>query len=391
MVLTVKTIEHERRDRIIVAIILLIGFLCVIVAGRWALSFPPNWELNADMESNLDPNSDFLTRRPSDFIEAVDPSILTPPVWINLFLTPGAQFATRTLIPVTEGTSFRTPTAAAKPTQTQTPFETSTPTSIASATNTNVITVSPTNTLVYYLPTSSSTSQPKPTATPTFPYISTPTSAVTTTQTVTPTTTQISTATPITPYTSTLTPPVTATQTVTPTQISIATPTAPYTSTPTPAVIDTQTLMPTAIQISTATSTPTPTDTPTSTPTNTPTPTATNTPTDTPTATTPPGCGATITIIGTSGSYAKPSGSACFEYTDLTLANGGIFQITSAGVNGKVDGGICEGSGGIPISDGSTVNYGVEQSGGVMVFRITGTAGTVDINVSDWTTHPTCP
>jgi hypothetical protein len=121
-------------------------------------------------------------------------------------------------------------------------------------------------------------------------------------------------------------------------------------------------------------------------PTNTPTSTAT----DAPTATTPPFCSTTITLTGTSGSYAKPGGSTCFEYTN-SFANGGIFQITSAGVNGKVDGGICGGGGGVNISNGSTINYGVEQSGGVMIFRITGTAGTVDINVSDWTTYPSCP
>jgi hypothetical protein len=38
----------------------------------------------------------------------------------------------------------------------------------------------------------------------------------------------------------------------------------------------------------------------------------------------------------------------------------------------------------------STTNYGVQQVGGVMRFQILGT-GTVDINISDWTTYPTCP
>ena len=89
-----KATEHERHDWIIIPLILVIGFLCVIVAGQWALRFSPSWKLNADMEFNLDPNSDFLTRRPSGFIEPVDPSILTQPVWINLFLTPGASFTT---------------------------------------------------------------------------------------------------------------------------------------------------------------------------------------------------------------------------------------------------------------------------------------------------------
>jgi len=95
-----------------------------------------------------------------------------------------------------------------------------------------------------------------------------------------------------------------------------------------------------------------------------------------------------VTLTGTSGSYANPGGSACFQYTDATFANGGIFQITSTGVNGIVDSSGCTQ---VPISNGSIVSYGVTQAGGVMIFRITGTPGTVDITVSDWTTYPTCP
>jgi len=94
-----------------------------------------------------------------------------------------------------------------------------------------------------------------------------------------------------------------------------------------------------------------------------------------------------VTLTG-SGSYTNPGGSACFQYTDPTFTNGGIFQITSTGVNGIVDGSGCTQ---VSISNGLTVNYGVTLSGGVMIFRITGTAGTVDITISDWTTYPTCP
>jgi hypothetical protein len=306
-----KTIERERRDWIIVPIILLIGFMCVIVAGQWALRFSPNWKLNADMDSNLDPNRDFLTRRPSGFIEPVDPSILTEPVWINLFLTPGVSFITGTPFPgVTNTSSFTASTI------------TRTPISIASATNTNVVIASPTNTFIYYPPTSSSTSQPKPTAT--------------------------STASPV------------------------------YTSTPTAVITVTQTLTPTPTQPSTATSTFTPT------PTATATPTFTNTPTSTAT----PACSTTLTITGTSGSYPISPGLNCFDYTDVTFANGGIFQITSTGVDGMVNGSSCPGK---SISSGSTIDYGVAQSGGFITFRIMGSGGTVDINISDWTTYPACP
>jgi hypothetical protein len=179
-----KVPEQERRDWIMIPLILGIGFLCVIIAGQWALRFSPSWKLNANMDSNLDPNRDFLTHRPGGFIEPVDPSILTQPVWINLFLTPGAQFPTGTLNPITAGTSFSTSAS------TQMPFKTSTPISIPSATNTNAAIASPTNTFVYYPPTS--TSRPKPTATSAVSpiYTSTPTAAVTSSWTSTPTPTQ---------------------------------------------------------------------------------------------------------------------------------------------------------------------------------------------------------
>ncbi len=188
-----KVPEQERRDWIMIPLILGIGFLCVIIAGQWALRFSPSWKLNADMDSNLDPNSDFLTRRPSGFIEPVDPSILTQPVWINLFLTPGAQFSTRAVIPITASPYLT------KLTATQTPF------SITTSTNTNIAIASPTNTFVYYPPTS----QPKPTATSTVSpiYTSTPTAAVTSSWTSTPTPTQspTGTSTPLSTLTSTAT------------------------------------------------------------------------------------------------------------------------------------------------------------------------------------------
>jgi len=315
-----KAPEQERRDWFIIPLILGIGFLCVIVAGQWALRFSPSWKLHADMESNLDPNSDFLTRRPSGFIEPVDPSILTEPVWINLFLTPGASFITGTPFPrITITSPFTTSTIA------QTPFNTSTP---SFTTNTAIVILSPTNTFVYYPPTSSSTSKPKPTAAST-------TSSI-------------------------------------------------YTSTPTVVITTTQPLTPAPTQPSTVTSTPSSTSTFTSTPTATTTPTFTNTATSTVT----PSCSTTMTITSTSGSYLISPGLTCFDYTDVTFANGGIFQITSTGVSGMVNGSSCAGK---SISSGSTINYGVAQSGGLMTFRITGSGGTVDINISDWTTYPSCP
>ncbi|MEW6286603.1 MAG: DUF11 domain-containing protein [Chloroflexota bacterium] len=87
--------ERERRDWVIVLVILLIGFLCMGLAGERAIRISPFWKLNTNMRSNLDPDSAFLTSRPVGYYEPLDPSILTPPVWLDIFLTPGAQAPTR--------------------------------------------------------------------------------------------------------------------------------------------------------------------------------------------------------------------------------------------------------------------------------------------------------
>jgi hypothetical protein len=149
MDLTMKTVERGRNDWIVVLIILVIGFLCVIAAGQLALRFAPHWQLNTDMDSHLDPNIDFLTQRPGGFIEPIDASILTQPSWLDVFLTPGASFVTATPFPIFTRTRFASPA----------------PTIVSSVTNTAVAAKSPTNTLVYFPPTQTSTSRPASTDT----------------------------------------------------------------------------------------------------------------------------------------------------------------------------------------------------------------------------------
>src|SRR5215212_10531776 len=102
--------ENERRDWIIILLIILLGFLCVIVAGQWAVRFSPSWRLDTNMGSNLNPNSDFLTNIPISNIAPVDPAILTPPSWLASFLTPGAIFNTSTPIPTKTNTATATAT-----------------------------------------------------------------------------------------------------------------------------------------------------------------------------------------------------------------------------------------------------------------------------------------
>ena len=176
-----KTTERERHDWMIIPIILVIGFLGVLVAGQWALRFSPRWQLDASMESNLDPNSDFLTSRPNGFIEPVDPSILTQPVWAGFFLTPGASFATNTAL-----TTASTATTLASPTLP------ATSTTALPVTSTSELTAVPTRTFVPLPWVPTPTSRPPhtnhPTETSETP-ISTPAGPSTATATPTPTAT----------------------------------------------------------------------------------------------------------------------------------------------------------------------------------------------------------
>ena len=109
------TREKERRDSILVLLlILLIGFLCIILASGWALRFAPNWKLNANMNSKLDPNSEFVNSQSlNNYLAPLDPGILTKPAWLSVFLTPNAVFSTGTIPPTK--TSTLPPTSTPKP------------------------------------------------------------------------------------------------------------------------------------------------------------------------------------------------------------------------------------------------------------------------------------
>jgi uncharacterized repeat protein (TIGR01451 family) len=150
MISTGKESERERRDWMIVLVILLFGFLCVLLAGEWAVRFSPTWKLDANMRSNLDPDSRFLTDKPIGFFEPLDPSILTQPVWINVFLTPGAVFETK---PPAALTALTNP-----------PGSTNTPLPTRSATPTAL---NPTNTPLAVIPTATNTFSFSPSFTPT--------------------------------------------------------------------------------------------------------------------------------------------------------------------------------------------------------------------------------
>lgn len=138
-----QTNRRELRDLFIITVIILFGFLCLIVAGSMAVRFSPSWKLAANMDSHLDPNSDFLTRRPLEFIEPVDESILTPANLVGLFQTPGASVPERTPLPAI----------------THAPVSTST--HVPVVINPATPTANPTNTIIYYPPAASPTNTPK--------------------------------------------------------------------------------------------------------------------------------------------------------------------------------------------------------------------------------------
>ena len=150
--------ERERRNWIIILIILLFGFLCIFLAGGQALRILPGWKLNTSMDSKIDPDSVYDNSRPNNFLEPIDSSVLTPPGWFNVFLTPGAIF--NTPVPLINSTPAPTSTVPNTPLATNTHIPTVTP----PPTNTPfIVIVNPTNTSII-IPTKTSPPPPKPDA-----------------------------------------------------------------------------------------------------------------------------------------------------------------------------------------------------------------------------------
>ena len=175
-----KRNEDEKRGWILVVFFLLIGLVCVTLAGNLAIRFAPSWSLRADMRSRLSPDSLYSTPLPGFVFQPLDPAILTPPVWMDVFLTPGATFPTRQPNPTSMPTEWISPTLE--------------PTGLP------VTAVTPTNTQPVYLPATPTSTMvplrtPSPrTATPASP--GGPTTPPTFTPTATPTFTSIPSSTP---------------------------------------------------------------------------------------------------------------------------------------------------------------------------------------------------
>lgn len=284
----------ERRNWLLVILLLLFGLPLMLAAGQAAIQLPPVWSLERGMEPQLKPIATIAIYAGGQRIAPLDPDIQTPVAWFDSLLTPQTEMAGMvTVIPAATFNPSVTPeivvvvdnspvlTTSPTITVTTTPQVPVTPITVAptrtsTPASTLTMTLMPTrtHTPVIVPPTFTST----PTAVVVLP---SPTYTATVTFTPTPTPTPVPTSTPTITSTVTLTPTHTATATSTLTPTPTATAMFTLTPTHTATATSTFTLTPTA----TATSTPTPEPTHTPTVTVTFTPTATEAPSSTPTAT----------------------------------------------------------------------------------------------------------
>jgi len=137
--MTVPSRERERRDWTLIVFLIPLGIILIIIVGQLAIRMFPNWVINADMRSNLDPNS--APGQPASLLQPLLPQILTPMAWAENYLTPGAggDISFPPFI-VLEPTS--TPTATPASPTPNTPSPTAT---IPSPTSTVIYTPTPTD------------------------------------------------------------------------------------------------------------------------------------------------------------------------------------------------------------------------------------------------------
>ncbi|MBE7433276.1 MAG: hypothetical protein HS100_05125 [Anaerolineales bacterium] len=135
--------KRERRDWTLLIFIIPIGIFLIIIVGQIAIRLIPIWSVNADMNSNLEPDPN--SARPFALLEPILPQILTPMAWMEYYLTPGADVYYPPFL--TFSPTASPPPTEATPTATESPPTQATPTSTPSATSTSATgTASPTNT-----------------------------------------------------------------------------------------------------------------------------------------------------------------------------------------------------------------------------------------------------
>ncbi|GJQ34044.1 MAG: hypothetical protein JETCAE01_00540 [Anaerolineaceae bacterium] len=135
--------KRERRDWTLLIFIIPIGIFLIIIVGQIAIRLIPIWSVNADMNSNLEPDPN--SARPFALLEPILPQILTPMAWMEYYLTPGADVYYPPFL--TFSPTASPPPTEATPTATEAPPTQATPTGTPSPTSTSTTgTASPTNT-----------------------------------------------------------------------------------------------------------------------------------------------------------------------------------------------------------------------------------------------------
>lgn len=170
--------NRERRDWGLVIFIIPIGIFLIVIVGQLAIGLFPNWRINADMSSNLDPNS--APGQPASLLQPLLPQILTPMAWAESYLTPGSDISFPPFIviqptstaspsptpvsptPTTATPTATTPSPTSSITSTSNPTDDDTPTATAT-------TVTPTTTTPSPSPTTPSPSPTTPSPSPTTP------------------------------------------------------------------------------------------------------------------------------------------------------------------------------------------------------------------------------
>lgn len=113
--------KNERRDWTLLIFIIPIGILLIILVGQLAVRLVPFWSVNADMNSNLEP--DPASAHPFALLEPILPQILTPMAWAQTYLTPGAEISFPPFLTF-EPTSTPSPTPVTPTEATPTPIAT---------------------------------------------------------------------------------------------------------------------------------------------------------------------------------------------------------------------------------------------------------------------------
>lgn len=202
----IGTEKNERRDWTLLIFIIPLGIILILLVGELAVRLVPFWRVEADMNSNLEP--DVSSARPFALLEPILPQILTPMAWAESYLTPGAAVnfppfltfepSVTPSLSATVATASPVPTSTTITSPTTSPTNTSTTPSVTPSKETS----SPTNETPSATATTATPSATATTATPSAtPTTATPTdtpivSTLNPVDQVTPAPTQIGVGTP---------------------------------------------------------------------------------------------------------------------------------------------------------------------------------------------------